>query len=142
MDGSRDDSPASVIQTQECSRACFRIAREVMRSGDTVQGLNEIRDRLPPGLFGAAGRQRDKEMVRSIRMRAIKLEVRSNVSGLFAETRRGTHHFASDGMDLGGRKALRMLALAAPGEKSREKEQSKWNCRPKPSQAITSERNN
>ena len=97
-----------------CSRACLRIAREVMRSGHAVQGLNESRYRFPPGLFGAAGRQRDKEVVRSIRMRAIKLEVRSDVSRLFAETRAGMHHFAGDGMDLAWRQTLGMLALAAP----------------------------
>jgi hypothetical protein len=87
MHGSRDHAPAAVIQAQKRSGAGLRISREVMRSGDAVQGLNETRDRRSPGLFGAAGRQRDKEAVCSIRMRAVKLEVRDDVSRLFAETR-------------------------------------------------------
>jgi hypothetical protein len=58
-------------------------------------------------------------MICSIRMRTIKLEVRGNVSGLFTESRGGMHHFAGDGVDLAGRKALWMLALAAAEENRR-----------------------
>jgi hypothetical protein len=113
-----------------------------MRSGNPVQGLNETRDRFPPGLFGTTGRQGDKEMIRSIRMRAIKLEVRSDVSGWFAEARGGMHHFAGDGVHLAGRKALWMFALAAPKEKSCDKEQGEWHRRANPSAAIALERKN
>jgi hypothetical protein len=63
-------------------------------------------------------------MIRSIRMRAIKLEAGGDVSGLFTETRGGMHHFAGDGVDLAGRKALWMLALAAAGEKRRQNKKS------------------
>jgi hypothetical protein len=58
-------------------------------------------------------------MIRSIRMLAIKLEVGGDVSGLFTETPRGTHHFAGDRVDLAGRESFRMFAPAAPGEKRR-----------------------
>jgi hypothetical protein len=45
-------------------------------------------------------------------------------------------------MDLIGRKPFWMLAFAAPREKSREKEQNRWNRRGKPSTAITLKRKN
>jgi len=81
--------------------------------------LDEFGYRFPPGLFGAARGQRHEEMIRSIRMRTIKLEMGGDVSGLFTETRRSTHHFAGDGVDLAGRESVWMLALATAGEKQR-----------------------
>jgi hypothetical protein len=107
-----------------------------MGGGNTVQGLNETRHGLPAGLLGAAHWQSDIEVVRSIRIRAIKLEVGSDVSGLFAESSGGAHHFAGYGVDLIGRKPTWMLALAAAEKKKGCREQNKRNCRAKPATKI------
>ena len=119
VDRIRDHARAAIIQPQKRSRTRWLVARQIVRRRNAIQGLDEIGHRFPPGLFGAARRQRHEEMIRSIRMRTIKLEAGDDVSGLFTETRGGMHHFTGDGVDLAGRKVLWMLALAAAEENRR-----------------------
>src|SRR5580692_4902544 len=59
-------------------------------------------------------------------MRAVKLKVRAYVSGLFAETGGGAHHFTGDGVDLAGREPILPLLLATPSKKGYDEEQEKW----------------
>lgn len=111
----------------------------MMRSGDGVQGLNHLSDRLVAGLFRSGWRQSDVKLIRAASPRAIKLEVRSQVAGFLPETCGGLHHLAGDGMDAARRKAFCLFVFAAPGKKRCDKKQYKWSKGYAPAALLTAE---
>lgn len=95
----------------------------MVRGGDAAQRLHELGHGFPAGLFGVAGREHDKKLIRAPGMRAIKLHVGSDISRLLAETCRGMHHFAGDSVDPARGERLFSLAFATPKKQGNCKEQ-------------------